>query len=156
VVNQLLTSLDSFEALEEVIVLAATNRPDIIDPSILRPGRFDRLIYCPPPDTAARRAILGIHAKGVPLEGVDLDALAAGLEGYVGADIEALVREAVMLALREDIEAKVVQARHFDAALEIVRPSMDEDTVKYFQHIRKLLEGRMARRRKDEVDVSYR
>jgi transitional endoplasmic reticulum ATPase len=156
VVNQLLTSLDSFEALEEVIVLAATNRPDIIDPSILRPGRFDRLIYCPPPDTVARRAILGIHAKGVPLEGVDLDALAAGLEGYVGADIEALVREAVMLALREDIEAKVVQARHFDAALEIVRPSMDEDTVKYFQHIRKLLEGRMARRRKDEVDVSYR
>jgi transitional endoplasmic reticulum ATPase len=156
VVNQLLTSLDSFEALEEVIVLAATNRPDIIDPSILRPGRFDRLIYCPPPDTVARRAILGIHAKGVPLEGVDLDALAAGLEGYVGADIEALVREAVMLALREDIEAKVVQARHFDAALELVRPSMDEDTVKYFQHINKLLEGRMARRRKDEVDVSYR
>jgi transitional endoplasmic reticulum ATPase len=156
VVNQLLTSLDSFEALEEVIVLAATNRPDIIDPSILRPGRFDRLIYCPPPDTAARRAILAIHAKGVPLEGVDLDALAAGLEGYVGADIEALVREAVMLALREDIESEVVQARHFDAALEIVRPSMDEDTVKYFQHISKLLEGRMARRRKDEVDVSYR
>ena len=156
VVNQLLTSLDSFEANEEVIVLAATNRPDIIDPSILRPGRFDRLIYCPPPDTAARRVILAIHAKGVPLEGVDLDALAAGLEGYVGADIEALVREAVMLALREDIESKVVQARHFDAALELVRPSMDEDTVKYFQHISKLLEGRMARRRKDEVDVSYR
>ena len=156
VVNQLLTSLDSFEALEEVIVLAATNRPELIDPSLLRPGRFDRLIFCPPPDVKGRRAILAIHTRGVPIEGVDLDALAAGLEGYVGADIEALVREAVMLALREDIDSKVVQARHFDMALEVVRPSVDEDTVKYFQHISKLLEGRMARRRKDDVDVSYR
>ncbi len=156
VVNQLLTSLDSFEALEEVIVLAATNRPELIDPSLLRPGRFDRLIYCPPPDLEARRAILAIHSKGVPVEGVDLDALASGLEGYVGADIEALVREAVMLALRDDIDAKVVQARHFDAALELVRPSVDEDTIKYFQAISKLLEGRMARRRKADVDVSYR
>jgi transitional endoplasmic reticulum ATPase len=156
VVNQLLTSLDSCEALEEVIVLAATNRPELIDPSLLRPGRFDRLIFCPPPDVKGRRAILAIHTRGVPIEGVDLDALAAGLEGYVGADIEALVREAVMHALREDIDSKVVQARHFDMALEAVRPSVDEDTVKYFQHISKLLEGRMARRRKDDVDVSYR
>lgn len=155
VVNQLLTSMDSFEALGEVIVLAATNRPDIIDPSLLRPGRFDRIIYCPPPDSAERRAILEVHTANVPLEGVDLDALAAGLEGYTGADIGALVREAAMAALREDIESDKVSTRHVDEALEMVRPSVDEETIKYFQHVSKLLEGRMARRTRDDINVSY-
>ncbi len=155
VVNQLLTSMDSFESLGDVIVLAATNRPDIIDPSILRPGRFDRIIYCPPPDVEERRAILSVHTKDVPLEGVDLDALAAGLEGYTGADIGALIREAAMVALREDPEANRVMARHVDAAMEMVRPSVDEETIKYFQHISKLLEGRMARRKRDDIDKSY-
>ena len=155
VVNQLLTSMDSFEALGEVIVLAATNRPDIIDPSLLRPGRFDRIIYCPPPDMVERRAILEVHTKDVPLEGVDLDALAAGLEGYTGADIGALVREAAMAALREDLESDKVTTRHIDEALEMVRPSVDEETIKYFQHVSKLLEGRMARRTRDDINVSY-
>ena len=108
VVNQLLTSMDSFESLGDVIVLAATNRPDIIDPSILRPGRFDRIVYIPPPDAKERRAILEVHTRDMPLEGVDLDDLAARLDGYTGADIASLVREAAMAALREDIESDKV------------------------------------------------
>ena len=155
VVNQLLTSMDSFESLGDVIVLAATNRPDIIDPSILRPGRFDRIIYIPPPALEERRAILRVHTKGVPLEGVDLDELAERLDGYTGADIASLVREAAMAALREDPDTIKVEERHMDAALEMVRPSIDEETIKYFQHISKLLEGRMARRTKDDINVSY-
>ncbi len=155
VVNQLLTSLDSLETLGEVIVLAATNRPDILDPSLLRPGRFDRIIYLPPPEVEARRAILAVHTRDVPLRGVDLDAIAEALDGYSGADIEGLVREAAMIAIREDPKNKTVEARHIDAAMEVVRPSIDEETIKYFQHISKLLEGRMARRRRDDIDVSY-
>jgi transitional endoplasmic reticulum ATPase len=147
--------MDSFEALGEVIVLAATNRPDIIDPSLLRPGRFDRIIYCPPPEASERRAILGVHTQDVPLEGVDLDALAARLDGYTGADIGALVREAAMAALREDMESDKVLARHIDEAMQLVRPSVDEETIKYFQHVSKLLEGRMARRTRDDINVSY-
>jgi transitional endoplasmic reticulum ATPase len=155
VVNQLLTSMDSFESLGEVIVLAATNRPDIIDPSILRPGRFDRIVYIPPPDEKERRAILGVHTRGVPLKGVDLDDLAARLDGYTGADIASLVREAAMAALRHDPEAREVTAQHVEEALELVRPSLDEETIKYFEHISKLLEGRMARRKRDDINVSY-
>ncbi len=156
VVNQLLTSMDSFESLGDVIILAATNRPDMIDPSILRPGRFDRIIYIPPPGVEERRAILRVHTEGVPLEGVDLDELAENLDGYTGADIASLVREAAMAALREDPDSDKVLKRHMDAALEMVRPSIDEETIKYFQHISKLLEGRMARRTRDDINVSYR
>ncbi len=156
VVNQLLTSMDSFESLGDVIVLAATNRPDMIDPSILRPGRFDRIIYIPPPEVEERRAILRVHTADVPLEEVDLDDLAVTLDGYTGADIASLIREAAMAALREDPDSDKVLKRHMDAALEMVRPSIDEETIKYFQHISKLLEGRMARRTRDDINVSYR
>ena len=155
VVNQLLTSMDSFESLGDVIVLAATNRPDILDPSILRPGRFDRIVYIPPPDVKERRAILGVHTRDMPLEGVDLDDLAVRLEGFTGADIASLVREAAMAALREDVESDIVTGKHIEEALGMVRPSLDEETIKYFQHISKLLEGRMARRTRDDINVSY-
>ena len=155
VVNQLLTSMDSFESLGDVIVLAATNRPDILDPSILRPGRFDRIVYIPPPDVKERRAILGVHTREMPLEGVDLDDLAARLEGFTGADIASLVREAAMAALRENVESDTVTGTHIEEAMGMVRPSLDEETIKYFQHISKLLEGRMARRRRDDINVSY-
>ncbi|UCC93590.1 MAG: AAA family ATPase, partial [Thermoplasmata archaeon] len=155
VVNQLLTSMDSFESLGDVIVLAATNRPDMIDPSILRPGRFDRIVYIPPPDAKERRAILEVHTRDMPLEGVDLDQLATQLEGYTGADIASLVREAAMAALREDVESDTVTSKHLEEALEMVRPSLDEETIKYFQDISKLLEGRMARRKRDDINVSY-
>ena len=101
-VNQLLSEMDGIVPLSKVVVIAATNRPDIIDPALLRPGRFDRLIYVPPPDKQARLEILKVHTKSVPLSpDVNLEALAEKTEGYTGADLEALVREATMISLRE-------------------------------------------------------
>ena len=150
VVNQLLTSLDGLERLDNVVVLGATNRPDMIDPALLRPGRFDRLVLVSAPDRSARLAILKVHTKNVPLEGVDLEALAARLEGYVGADIESLVREAALAAMREDMETRNVLPKHFEVAAAAVRPSADEKTMKYYIDIGRELAGGL-RRVKDEV-----
>ena len=154
VVNQLLTSLDGLERMEQVVVLAATNRPDMIDPALLRPGRFDRMILVPAPDRAARLAILKVHTRDMPLEGVDLEALAGRMEGYVGADIEAVAREAALSAMREDPEARKVRTGHFEEALAAVRPSADEKTMKYYADLGRELSGGL-RRVRDEV-AGYR
>ncbi|KPV64142.1 MAG: VCP-like ATPase [Candidatus Bathyarchaeota archaeon BA1] len=134
VLSQLLTELDGLETLRDVIVVAATNRPDILDPALLRPGRLDRLILVPAPDEGARLEILKIHTRRMPLAtGVDLKQLAKVTEGYGGSDIEALCREAGMLALRESIaqsvsiEGKQVTWRHFERAMEKVRSSITEE-----------------------------
>jgi len=132
VVNQLLTSMDGFEPLDRVTIMAATNRPDIIDPALLRPGRFDRLALVPLPDPAARLSILRINTRSMPLDGVDLDALVARTEGFVGADLEALCREAALVALREDRSAGRVNMRHFEAALKVVRPSCSKEVMKWY------------------------
>jgi transitional endoplasmic reticulum ATPase len=125
IVNQLLTEMDGIQSLKGVVVLGATNRPDILDPALLRPGRFDRVLYVPPPDKAARLAIFEIHTREMPLdEDVDLDILASVTEGYTGADIEAVVREAAMLAARENINAQKVSMRHFEKALLKIKPSV--------------------------------
>ncbi len=134
VLNQLLTEMDGLEDLHWVIVLAATNRPDILDPALLRPGRFDRLVYVRPPDKKTRYAIFKIHTRGMPLaEDVDLEELADMTEGYVGADIEAVCREAVMLALRENINAEKVEMRHFLEALKKVKPSVNEAMISFYE-----------------------
>jgi transitional endoplasmic reticulum ATPase len=105
VISQLLTELDGLEVLSDVIIIAATNRPDIIDAALLRPGRFDRLLYVPPPDKEARTQIFKIHTSKKPLAGdVNIETLAAQTEGYTGADIAGLASAAVMLALRQHIE----------------------------------------------------
>jgi transitional endoplasmic reticulum ATPase len=122
----------------------------MIDPALLRPGRFDRLVLVPAPDMAARLQILKVHTRNMPMEGMDLDALAAKLEGYVGADIESLVREAALAAMREDMEAVTVLPRHFESALAAVRPSADEKTMKYYIDIGRELAGGL-RRVKEEV-----
>uniref|UniRef100_UPI0035940F19 AAA family ATPase n=1 Tax=Acidianus infernus TaxID=12915 RepID=UPI0035940F19 len=102
IVNQLLAEMDGITPLNKVVVIAATNRPDILDPALLRPGRFDRLIYVPPPDKKARLEILKVHTRNVPLaDDVNLETLAEKTEGYTGADLEAVVREATMLMLRQ-------------------------------------------------------
>ncbi len=104
--NQLLVEMDGFESNEGVIIIAATNRPDVLDPAILRPGRFDRRITVPRPDIRGREGILGVHTKKVPLgDDVDLGILAAGTPGFVGADLENLVNEAALLAARQDKES---------------------------------------------------
>ncbi len=130
VVNQLLTEMDGLEELNDVVIIGATNRPDIIDPGLLRPGRFDRIIVVPQPDKESRLKIFEVHTKNMPLaKDVDLAKLAEATEGFSGADIQALCREAAMNALRENLEAKEVLKKHFDAALKTIKPSLkDEDT----------------------------
>jgi len=126
VVASLLTELDGVEALRDVVVVGATNRPDLVDSALLRPGRLERLVYVPPPDGAARVEVLKAAARGVPLApDVDLAALAAMLEGYSAADCAALVREAALAAMRESLDATTVTAVHVTAAQERVRPSLD-------------------------------
>jgi transitional endoplasmic reticulum ATPase len=135
VVAQLLAEMDGVKALENVVVIAATNRPDLVDPALLRPGRFDRIIYVPPPDFRARLEILLIHTRSTPLaKDVDLEEIARRTEGYSGADLELLVREATFLALREDINAKEVAMRHFEAALNKVKPSITSDMLKFYEN----------------------
>lgn len=116
-----------------MVVLAATNRPDILDPALLRLGRFDKLIYVPAPDEETRLAILKVHAKAMPLKGVSIDKLAERTAGYSGADLEAVCREAGMEALRENIKAKEVSWKHFEAALKKIKQSLAEDVSKKYQ-----------------------
>jgi len=125
VVAALLTEMDGVESLRDVVVVGATNRPDLIDPALLRPGRLERLVFVPPPDAAARAAILAAAAKDVPLEGVDLDELGRRTEGFSAADCAALVREAALTAMRESMQAATVTEAHVQAALGVVRPSLD-------------------------------
>jgi transitional endoplasmic reticulum ATPase len=126
VVASLLTELDGVEPMRDVVVLAATNRPELIDPALLRPGRLERLVYVPPPDAEARQAILTAAAKNTPLsDDVDLAELAGTLDGYSAADCTALVREAALTAMRESITAAEVTATHLATAREAVRPSLD-------------------------------
>jgi len=146
VVNQLLTEMDGLEELEGVIVIGATNRPDIIDPALLRPGRFDRLVYVRPPDKRSRLAILKIHTKNMPLaEDVDLEELADMTEGYVGADIEAVCREAVMLALRENISSERVYMRHFLDALRKIKPSVTDSMLSFYERFEEKAKSERAK-----------
>jgi transitional endoplasmic reticulum ATPase len=140
IVNQILAEMDGIQPLSNVVVIAATNRPDILDPALLRPGRFDRLVYIPPPDKQSRLSILKIHTRKVPLASdVDLDKLAEMTEGYTGADLEALVREAVMLALREKLEARPVEMKYFLKAMEQVQPSLNKDDIEKYSRLAKQL-----------------
>ncbi|MFX1512469.1 MAG: CDC48 family AAA ATPase [Promethearchaeota archaeon] len=136
VISQLLTEMDGLESLSEVVVLAATNRPDMIDPAILRPGRFDRIVRVPIPDDQARKQILKIHTKDMPLaDNIDLIKLAQETEGYVGSDLAALCRESAMIALREESTATVVELRHFNAAMKQVHPSATSDMIRWFNEM---------------------
>ncbi|MFH0929145.1 MAG: AAA family ATPase [Candidatus Aenigmatarchaeota archaeon] len=127
VVSQLLTEMSGIEDMEGVSVIATTNRPDILDSALLRPGRFDRLIYVPAPDEKTREDILKIHTKNMPLKGVNLGKIAKETDKFSGADIEALVREAALFALRENKNAKEVASKHFEKALKRIKPSITED-----------------------------
>jgi transitional endoplasmic reticulum ATPase len=133
VVSQLLTEMSGIEDMEGVVVIATTNRPDILDSALLRPGRFDRLIYVPAPDEKTREQIFKIHTKNMPLKGVDLKKLAKETPGYSGADIEALAREAALFALRDDIKAKEVDSKHFEKALKKIKPSIMQDMSSKYQ-----------------------
>jgi transitional endoplasmic reticulum ATPase len=134
VVASLLTELDGVESLRNVVVIGATNRPDLVDPALLRPGRLERLVYVPPPDAPARAAILAAAARTVPLaDDVDLEALASTLDGFSSADCAALVREAALAAMRESLDAATVTAKHVEAARGRVRPSLQADQVAWLE-----------------------
>ena len=137
VVNQLLTEIDGMEDLHDVAIIAATNRPDIIDPGLMRPGRFDRHIKVDTPDEDSRLKIFKVHTKDMPLASdVNLEKLAKHSEGYVGADIEAVCREAAMLTLREDINSETVSMKFFEKAMEKVKPknadTSADELIQYF------------------------
>ncbi len=151
VVNQLLTEIDGVEEMQDVIILAASNRPDIIDTALLRPGRFDRMILVPAPDEKARLDIFKVHTKKMPLKGVKLEELAKKTEGYVGADIEAVCREAAMLALRENIKAKEVTAKHFEKALKKIRPSITKAVESAYEEIGKQFTAARGRQMKEDM-----
>ncbi|MEK6892019.1 MAG: AAA family ATPase, partial [Nanoarchaeota archaeon] len=191
VVNQLLTEIDGLEDLHDVVVIAATNRPDIVDTALLRPGRFDRMILTPIPDEKSRFEIFKVHTKGMPIsveiqpeklkakkmiaakttgkgdaasveyeDVLDknvlktkedlLSQLAKKTEGYVGADIEAVCREAAILTLREDIDSKEIFPKHFDKALDKVRPSVTKDVEKYYEELQEQLTSARAKQMLDE------
>ena len=150
VVNQILTEMDGIEDLGEVVVIAATNRPDMLDTALLRPGRFDRIVLATIPDEESREKIFKIHTNKMPLQNVDLKKLASKSEGYVGADIEAVCREAAMLTLREDIEAKEVTMEYFEKSLKKVRPSVTKDIEKSYEDIKDQFSTAKGREMKEE------
>ena len=138
VISQLLTEMDGIISLEDVVIIAATNRPDIVDPAVLRPGRFDRLIYVPEPDEKARLEIFKLYTKSMPLaKDVDIAYLANTTKSYSGADIDALCREAAMHALRRDVKSKDVTLEDFQKATEKIGPSIQSDMEAWYKSFMK-------------------
>jgi len=133
VLSQLLTEIDGFRNGGYVFVLAATNRPDLVDPALLRPGRFDRIILVNPPNVEERIEILQIYTRKTPLASdVDLKEIARRTEGYTGSDLKALVREAALSALREDMNATSVKMEHFIEAMNKIKPSINDQIIGYY------------------------
>ncbi len=152
IVSQILVEMSGLEELHNIVVIAATNRPDIIDPALLRPGRFERLIFVGPPDEKSREAILKIYTENMPItKDFDIKGFVKNLEGYTGADIEALCREAGLTALREDMKTKIISPKNFESALEKVKPTIDPKIIAYYKKA-----GEKLRKAKtEETDVSY-
>ncbi|WP_330632008.1 CDC48 family AAA ATPase [Halocatena halophila] len=168
VVSQLLTELDGVEELDDVVIIAATNRPDLIDNALLRPGRLDRHIHVPVPDAKARKAIFEVHTRDKPLaDAIDRDELAAQTDGYVGADIEAVCREAAMIATREfigrvdpeEIESSVSNVRitmdHFERALEEIQPSVDQEVRSQYEQIEERFNKASEPREEEPVSRTF-
>ncbi|MFQ6055662.1 MAG: CDC48 family AAA ATPase [Methanosarcinales archaeon] len=142
VLNQLLTEMDGLETLKNIVVIGATNRPDIIDPAILRTGRFDRVVLVGSPNKEERLEIFKIHTKNMPLsDDIDFEELAEITEGYVGSDISSLCREAAMIALRENFDAEIVEMRHFREAMKKVRPTVSDDLMDYYNRLHEKFKG---------------
>ena len=137
-VNQLLTELDGVEALTDVVFISATNRPDLIDPALLRPGRIDKLIVVPAPDEEARDAILKVHTKNVKLDkNVSLKELAAKTKGFSGADLEGLVREAALLVLQNNnMKPAPISMTHFDEILKKMSPTIKDESEKAYEEFK--------------------
>jgi transitional endoplasmic reticulum ATPase len=146
VVNTILAEMDGLEELQGVVLIGATNRPNLIDPALLRPGRLDELVYVGPPDIAGRRRILAIHAKGMPLaDDVDLEVLARRTERFTGADLEDLTRRAGLTALRRDLGNAQVSMSDFEAALAETRASVTPEMLIEYERIQDTLKSDAVR-----------
>ncbi|MEK6905429.1 MAG: CDC48 family AAA ATPase, partial [Nanoarchaeota archaeon] len=155
VVNQMLTEMDGLESLNDVVIIAATNRPDMLDPALLRQGRFDRIILTPIPDVKGRKKIFEIYTEKMPkAKDVDIKELAEKTEGYVGADIEGVCREAAMIALREDFNVKSVKMGHFLSALNVVKPSVDKEIEETYEQLKDYFTSARAKQIKEDK-VAY-
>ena len=151
VVNQLLTEMDGLEGLEGVVVIAATNRPDIIDTGVLRPGRFDRHIYIPVPDKESRKKIFDVYLSRMPIDkDVKVSSLVSKSENYVGADIESICREAALIALRKDIKSKIITKDDFDKAFDKLKPTVTKKEIDSYN--KKVDESKVS---KEEVSPDY-
>jgi transitional endoplasmic reticulum ATPase len=138
-------------SLQNIVVIAATNRPDMIDPAVLRPGRFDRRVYVPPPDNDARLKILQIKTKDMPLEkGIKLEDLTKKMQGYSGADIDSVCREAAINALRKDVEATVVALKDFEKVMTEIVPSITPEMERWYQDTNK----RIRDQQKPPMDIA--
>lgn len=156
VVNQLLTEMDGLQQLNDIVIIAATNRPDIIDTALLRPGRFDRIILVPVPDADTRKKIFAVHLADMKTDAkVDIGELVQKTGGYVGADIEAVCREAAILALRKDIDAKSIKMEFFLAALDKVRPSSTKEIEESYKELEKHFRTAQGARLKEERPSYY-
>ncbi|HME51609.1 MAG TPA: CDC48 family AAA ATPase [Candidatus Lokiarchaeia archaeon] len=151
VISQFLTEIDGIEAVGDIVVIAATNRPDILDPAIIRPGRFDRLTFVPKPNKPEIRQMLDIFTKEMPLDAdVDLDELADKMEGFSGADIGNFCKEAAIRSLREDIHADIVMMRHFVSVFDDIHASITPDMERYYEKIKDELLQRKTRKMGEE------
>jgi len=144
IVSQILTEMSGLEDLNDVVIIGATNRPDMLDTALLRPGRFDRHILVPAPDEDARLKILKVLTRNMPLKNVDLKKIARETDNYSGADLEALCREAAMNALRENKKAKEVTMKHFNKALEEVKPSLTKELIDAYKRFADRLKRKIA------------
>ncbi|MGV8171485.1 MAG: CDC48 family AAA ATPase [Candidatus Woesearchaeota archaeon] len=151
VVNQLLTEMNGLQEMKDVVVIGATNRPDLLDSALLRPGRFDRVVLVSIPDAKSRREVFKLHTRKMPLaKDVKLDELIPKTDGYVGADIEAVCREAAMLALRDDMTARDVKMKYFLEALKKVKPSASKDIEAMYQQFNEQFRKTRAEEMKDK------
>jgi transitional endoplasmic reticulum ATPase len=156
IVSQMLTELSGLEELHDVVVIAATNRPDMLDPALLRPGRFDRHILVPAPDEKARLKILEIKTKNMPLKGVNLKKLAKETVDFSGADLDALSREAAMHALRENKKSKEVTMKHFEKAMESLTPSLSEKLIQFYAQFDERTKKKVMEEKKtEERELGY-
>ncbi|MCL7413303.1 MAG: CDC48 family AAA ATPase [ANME-2 cluster archaeon] len=146
IVNQLLSELDGLEELRSVVVIGATNRPDIIDPALIRPGRFDELIMVPVPDRSTRKQIFQVHTRKMALDSdIDIDTLVDLTDQYTGADIAAVCKKAGKFALRENMDCMCVSQKHFIAAVQDTGPSVTPDTMKYYENLKSELRKKRSK-----------
>jgi transitional endoplasmic reticulum ATPase len=156
VVNQLLTEMDGMVGLHNIVIIGATNRPDIIDTALLRPGRFDRIILVSSPDKKSRLEILKIHTKNMPLaKDVELEEIADTTEGYAGADLESVCREAAMLALRKDIKADKISKANFTEAIKKVPPSITKDIEEAYSELKNQFKSARGKEMKETKPAYY-